>query len=140
MAKNPQEVALKWKNRLSGATGEITTGVQGVTESPTAKAADQVDKYLLNVQRAVDSGKYASRLRGVSLEEWKHATITKGVGRIAQGAANAESDFEDFMAELLPFQERLQTVIDAMPDTSLEDSILRQAEWTRGMAEFQRSG
>ena len=140
MAKSPQAVAQKWVRNLSGSTQDITEGVQAVTESPTAKAADQSAKYLLNVQRAVDSGKYASRLRGVSLQDWKDKTLSKGIGRIAKGASDAEGDFQDFMAELIPFQERLQEVIDQMPDTSLEDSIARQAEWTRGMATFQRSG
>ena len=137
MAKSPQAVAQKWVRNLSGSTQDITEGVQAVTESPTAKAADQSAKYLLNVQRAVDSGKYASRLRGVSLQDWKDKTLSKGIGRIAKGASDAEGDFQDFMAELIPFQERLQEVIDQMPDTSLEDSIARQAEWTRGMATFQ---
>lgn len=140
MAKNPAKVAEKWVRNLSGATQEIRDGVGAVTESPTAKAADQSAKYLLNVQRAVDSGKYAARLRGVTLEEWKRKTLDKGIGRIATGAAAAQDDFQDFMTELIPFQERLQAEINSMPDTSLEDSIARQAAWTRGMAEFQRSG
>lgn len=139
MAKNPTRVAEKWVRNLSGSTTEIRDGVQAVTESPTAKAADQAEKYRLNVNAAVDSGKYANRLRSVSLEQWKQATLDKGIGRIATGAAAAEGDFADFMGELIPFQEGLQRQIDAMPDTTLEDAIARQAAWTRGMAEFQRS-
>jgi hypothetical protein len=140
VAKNPQKVAEKWVRNLSGATQEIRDGVGAVTVSPTAKAADQSAKYLLNVQRAVDSGKYQARLRGVSLEEWKRKTLDKGIARIASGATAAQDDFQDFMAELIPFQERLSGEIDSMPDTTLEDSIARQAAWTRGMAEFQRAG
>ena len=138
MATTPQRAAEKWVRNLSAATGEIRDGVNGVTSSPMAAAADQAEKYRLRVNEAVDSGKYQSRLRGVSLEDWKRATIDKGIGRIAGGAAAAEDDVQDFMAELLPFQERLSSTIDAMPDTTLEDSIARQAAWTRGMAEFQR--
>ena len=74
------------------------------------------------------------------MQEWKDKTISKGIGRIALGASEAEGDFQDFMAQLIPFQETLQAEIDTMPDTSLEDSIARQAAWTRGMAEFQRTG
>lgn len=140
MAKTALQSAEKWVRNLSGATQEIRQGVQGVTESPTAKAADQQAKYLFNVQRAVESGKYASRLRGVSLEDWKSKTLEKGIGRIASGAAAAQDDFQDFMQELIPFQAELKGRIDVMPDTSLEDSIARQAAWTRGMAEFQRTG
>jgi predicted transcriptional regulator len=139
MATTPTRAAEKWVRNLSGATQEIRDGVNAVTQSPTDKAADQVDKYVLRVQEAAASGKYAARLRSVSLEDWKRATIDKGLQRIPQGAAAATGDVEAFMAELLPFQERLKSTIDAMPDTTLEDSIARQAAWTRGMAEFQRS-
>lgn len=139
MAKNPQRVAEKWVRNLSASTGDIREGVQAVTESPTEKAAAQVAKYEAGVQRAIANGKYVNRLRQVTLEEWKQATLDKGIGRIASGAAAAEGNFAEFMAQLIPFQENLQRTIDAMPDTSLEDSIQRQAAWTRGMSEFQRS-
>ena len=139
MATTPQRAAEKWVRNLSGSTQEIRDGVQAVTESPTEKAADQAEKYRLNTAAAVDSGKFQARLRGVSLEDWKRATLDKGIARIATGAAAAEGDVEDFFAELFPFQQRLQATIDAMPNTTLEDSIARQAAWTRGMAEFSRS-
>jgi len=139
MATTPARAAEKWVRNLSGATQEIRDGVQGVTVSPMDKAADQAEKYRARVNAAVDSGKYQARLRDVSLDEWKRATLEKGIGRIATGAAAAQDDVQDFFNQLFPFQERLQSQIDSMPDTTLEDSIARQAAWTRGMAEFQRS-
>ena len=139
MAKNPARVAEKWVRNLSGSTQEIRDGVSAVTESPMDKAADNAEKYRNRVNEAVDSGKFQARLRGVSLQDWKTATLDKGIGRIASGASAAQDDVQDFMAELIPFQERLQGEIDAMPDVTLEDSIARQAAWTRGMAAFQRS-
>ena len=139
MATTPARAAEKWVRNLSGATQEIRDGVQGVTVSPMDKAADQAEKYRARVNAAVDSGKYQARLRDVSLDEWKRATLEKGIGRIATGAAAAQDDVQDFFNQLFPFQERLQAQIDSMPDTTLEDSIARQAAWTRGMAEFQRS-
>ena len=136
MATTPSLAAEKWVRNLSASTAEVRRGVEGVSESPMDKAADQADKYALRVQEAVASGKYARKLREVSLADWKTATIDKGLNRIASGATAAESKFERFMDELLPYEEALQRSIDAMPDTTLEDSIARQAAWTRGMAEF----
>lgn len=139
MATTPQRASEKWVRNLSGATQEIRDGVQAVTESPMDKAADQAEKYRLRVNEAVDSGKYQRRLRETSLEDWKRNTLEKGIGRIATGAAAAQGDMEDFFAQLIPFQQRLQATIDGMPNTTLEDSIARQTAWTRGMAEFSRS-
>jgi len=39
----------------------------------------------------------------------------------------------------LPFQDRLKTQIEAMPDISLEDSINRMTTWIREMSKFSMS-
>lgn len=133
------EVAEKWANRLSGATAEITKGVNAVTESPTAKAAAKQQKMLQNLTQAVNSGKWASRLQSVTLADWKKATIEKGVNRIPGGAQAAKGKMQAFMSQLLPYQESLQSQIENMPDLTLEDSIARMTAWVRGMSQFERS-
>ena len=140
MAKNPQKVAEKWARNLSGATQDIRDGVTAVTESPTEKAAAQAEKYRLNTAAAVDSGKFQARLRGVTLDDWKRATLDKGIARIASGAAAATDDVAGFMGELIPYQERVKEEMKNMPNTTLADSIARQSFWTTKMADFQRSG
>jgi hypothetical protein len=139
MATTPARAAEKWGRNLKASTPDIRAGVEGVTESPMEKAANAQDKWLNGVQEAHSTGKFASRLRDVPLSVWKNNTLNKGIGRIAAGVDAAEDKVESFFTELLPYQERLQSQVDGMPDVTLEDSINRMTAWARGMAEFRRS-
>ncbi len=136
----PEEFAEKHARRLKASVQDIRTGVERVTESPTAKAAAKQDKMLQNITQAVQSGKWAARLKAVSLEEWKDKTINKGIGRIAAGVDGAYEKQVQFASELLPFQEQLSSKISTMPDLTLEDSVARATAWIRGMAKFTRKG
>jgi len=133
-----EEFAEKHARRLKGSIDDIRSGVSKVTESPTAKAASKQDKMLAGVQAAVSSGKWASRLRAVTLEQWKQKTLDKGLGRIASGIDGAHDKVVDFASQLLPFEANLKTTIDKLPDLTLEDSVNRATTWIRGMSKFTR--
>jgi hypothetical protein len=135
----PEQFADKLIRRLSGATADIQQGVQRVTESPTSKAAAKQDKMLNNLTEAVRSGKWASRLKAVSTEEWKDKMVNVGVPRIASGVEAARPKIESFARELLSYQESLQRKVHSMPDLTLEQNIARMTEWVKGMAQFRRS-
>ena len=133
------QIADKWRRRLEGSSEDYRAGVEAVTTSPTELAAKKQDKMLAGIQAAVSSGKWAAGLRRVDLAAWKKATIEKGVARLAAGAAAGVGKFEDFMQDLLPFQQALQAKIDAMPDVTFEDGVNRMTAWARGMRSFKRS-
>jgi hypothetical protein len=135
---SPEEFADKHARRLKASVEDIRAGIDRVTVAPTAKAAEKQDKMLQNLQQAVSSGKWASRLRRVSLEEWKKQAITKGIGRIAAGIDEARGKMVEFGQELLNYENSLLTQIEKMPDLTLEDSISRMNAWVRGMAKFSR--
>lgn len=139
MAKvNPNEFAEKWQRRLQSAAPDITRGINRVDTAPTEKAAQKKDKMLTNLTAAVQSGKWESGLRRVSLGDWKKAAIEKGVPRISQGVAAAGGKMTDFANQLLPFQDSLKSQVDSMPDLTLEDNINRMNAWVRGMSKFKR--
>ncbi len=133
------QAADKWKRRLQASTEDIRIGVTAVTEAPTELAAQAADKYLAGVQAAVATGKYQRGLRRVSLQDWKDATLGKGLQRIASGAEAAVPKVTAFMQQLIPFEERLMAEVDAMPNLTLEDSIARMGFWARGMAAFEQA-
>ena len=138
MAKlTPQQAREKHARRLKASVPDITIGVGNVTEAPGVKAAEAQEKMLANLTAAVTSGKWAKKVAGVSLEEWKKTMLDKGVGRIAQGIDGAAEKTEAFYAQLFPYQDALLSKIDAMPDLNLEDSIQRMTAWVRGMADFK---
>ena len=137
--QSASEIARKWQRNLSSSTESIRSGVNAVTVSPTEKAAQRADQYLLGVQQAVDSGKYQAGLRRVDLAEWKTAMLDKGVPRIASGAAAGEPKFQAFMQEFLPFIESGQRMLDNMPRGSLAENIARSTAMIEHLANFRRS-
>ena len=136
--RTPQQASEKWRDHLKASTTEIQRGVEAVTVSPMELAAAKEDKYLAGVQDAVSSGKWRRGLLGVSLADWKTAMLTKGLQRLGLGADAAQPKVQSFFEELFPFQDRVVSTINAMPDTTFEDSVNRVTAYMRGMREFRR--
>uniref|UniRef100_A0A6M3XL12 Uncharacterized protein n=2 Tax=viral metagenome TaxID=1070528 RepID=A0A6M3XL12_9ZZZZ len=136
----PDEFVEKHSRRLKGAVDDMRRGIERVSESPTAKAANKKDKMRSNINASIDSGKWERGLRRVPLEEWKGKMINKGLGRVATGIDEAAPKVRSFAADLLPYEDTLKAHVDKMPDTTLEDSINRATTWMRGMAKFSRKG
>lgn len=110
----PDQFAKKWAANL-GASGEsIKRGIEGVTESPGAKAAAASDRWAAGVQAAFMSGKFADRVGSVSTEAWKQAAIKKGLPRISGGATEAIPLVAQFGAQLLPVTDRSKSECAAM--------------------------
>lgn len=132
----PEQYQEKHARRLKAAVPDIQAGIARVTASPTAKAADHQAKMLARLTDAVTSGKWALRLRAVSVDAWKQAALAKGVPRIASGIDGASAKVIAMASKLIPFENTLLTRIESMPDATIEDSINRMTAWARGMALF----
>ena len=117
---------------------DMRKGVEGVTSSPTAKAALKVDKMRTGILASIDNGKWAAGLNRVSLEEWKDKMINKGINRVASGIDGASAKVTAFAAELLPHIDRGVSDISKLPDLTLEDSINRMTTFIRHMSKFKR--
>jgi len=129
----------KHARRLKAAVEDVRKGIDRVTESPTEKAAAKQDKMLTNLTAAVNSGKWASGLKRVTLEDWKKKTRDVGVNRIAAGIDAAKPKVIAFAEELLPHIDRGRDKIKAMPDVTLDDNINRMVAFTRHMSELKRT-
>jgi hypothetical protein len=139
MAKlTPEEFQEKHARRLKASIPDIEKGIGKVTEAPTAKAAAKSDKMRARLLARIDDGTWASRLRGVSLEDWKSKAIAKGVPRIASGIDGASAKVKDFAGQLLPHIDKVQAEVKKMPDLTLEDSINRMSTFVRGMSKFRK--
>lgn len=135
---SPEEFQEKQARRLKASLEDIKAGVMKVTESPTSKAAAKQEKMLTNLTASVTSGKWASRLRSVTVEDWRSKVVDKGLNRISAGIDGAKDKVIDFASQLLPFEASLQDTVSKLPDLTLEDSINRATAWIRGMSKFQR--
>ena len=134
----PQEGAQKWAARLTAAIEDIRRGVQRVTESPTLKAAEKRDKWIAELQRAAQEGRWEAGLRSVTLEEWKNAMLSKGLARIADGARVGAAKYAQVAESLYRHIEEGQRRIQNMPDTTLEQRIQRMVEFIRHMAQYRK--
>lgn len=139
MAKTASSVAEKWARRISASTQDMIDGVNNVRTNPAESAIAKKQKLVANFNAAVNDGRWERGLRRTTLQSWQQAMIQKGVNRVAQGADAAKPKMQQFMAELLPYQESARAEIEAMPDITLEDSIARMTAWTRKMSNFQRN-
>jgi hypothetical protein len=117
---------------------DIRKGVQKVNEAPTAKAAEKRDKWIAELQRAAQEGRWEAGLRSVSLEEWKNAMLSKGLARIPDGARTAQAKYAQVAESLYRYIEEGQRRIQSMPDTTLEQRIQRMVEFIRHMAQFKK--
>ena len=133
-----EEFADKHARRLKGSIDDIRSGVGKVTIAPTLQAAAKQDKMLQNLTAAVQSGKWAARLKAVDLPTWQDKILNKGLGRIASGIDGAHDKVVAFAAQLLPYEASLQDQVGKMPDLTLEDSVNRASSWIRGMSKFTR--
>lgn len=129
----PQEYAEKWARRLRGATEDIRRGVERVDTAPGELAVQNQDALLQNFVDSVNSGLWAARTRAVSLQDWKQATIDKGIPRIGQGVESAQPKMAAMAAELLPAVDAAAAAARALPKVTLEDSIQRMTTFVREM-------
>jgi hypothetical protein len=132
----PEQYQEKHARRLKGAIEDIRAGVGRVTESPTVKAAAKKEKMLAELTRAVQSGKWETRLKAVTLEQWRTNTIEKGLPRISAGIDAASTKVIAFATQLIAYENTLLTRIGGMPDLTIEDSISRATTWIREMSKF----
>lgn len=136
---NAQQVATNWANGMANSSEKLKAGINNVTVAPTEKAAMAVDRQVVGVQRAANSGKTATNLRKVSLQDWKDAALNKGVGRVAAGAQNAKPKMAAFMTKFLPYLQQGVDKLANMPRGDLEQNIARATTMMRHNAEFQNS-
>jgi len=140
MALTPQQVAANWSQGMAGATEKIRRGVEAVTESPTEKAVAAIPRMVQGIQMAAANGRIQDGLRRVTLDDWKQSMLQKGVGRVASGAAAAQSKFTHFMEEFLPFVQAGRDKLNReMPRGNTEQNIQRAVMMMRHNAQFKRS-
>lgn len=131
------QVVSKWSANTQNATGYMKDGVNAVSVNPMEQAAQQLPKALQNYQQAINSGRMASAMRGVSLSDWQNAMINKGVPRVAQGVTNAVPKTTAAFNKLLPYIQKGQDIVSKMPSTTLQDSKNRMSAFFDHMAAYK---
>lgn len=119
---DPATAAANWVSGMQGAATKMTAGINAVTTAPGALAARQAAVWAQNTQAA--QSKFAKNVGAVSLEEWKQAAITKGVGRVAGGATAAQSKMANAMQQILP---QIDSIVKSLPPRGTTEQNIQRA-------------
>ena len=121
----PQDATSKWVTRLSGATQEITQGVNRVSKSPGQSAADKFNKWVAAMTSPATQQKWKNNVAAVSLSDWQTAMTQIGIPRIASGAQAKQGKYQAFATQFFPFLEAGVSQIERMDDTTFEARLQR---------------
>lgn len=132
---SPSEGAEKWASRTAGATQDMQRGIERVTVAPGQLAARQADKWHQKVTQA--KPKFAANVAAVPLEEWKRSAVD-GASRVASGVQAKKGKMERFTQEFYAHLDRGAPSINAMPTTTIEQSIAKAGAQMRHNAAFRR--
>lgn len=132
----PQEAAAKLVARAGAAVGDYQAGVRRVQQAPGESAARAQNRMLAGVQQAVQSGRWANRVRSVSLGEWQQKTAEVGGARYAQGVQAAQAKIEQRMGQLLPMVDAAAAKAKSMPADTKEQRIQRSVAFQQAMTKL----
>lgn len=132
--------AAKWAERTGSqsAINAYKDGINRVTESPMAKAAQKQDKWLAGIQAAAESGKFRDNLNATPIELWKSNAVNVGAGRIASGVKKGTPKMQNFLASYGPFLQSAMQANATQADTTLEDRIAKSADMQRRLSQFKK--
>jgi len=135
--KNPADIGAKWARNLGSAGQSIQQGVAAVQVNPAQQAAAQADVAKRNYNKAIDDGKWQAGLARTTLQGWQAAMVKKGIPRIAEGAAQAQSKMTAFMQQLLPAVEAAKASLPPRGDKAANRQ--RMVQFSEQMSTFKRS-
>lgn len=132
----PEEYADKLISRASAASADYQRGVMRVNRSPGEQAAAAQPKMLANVTEAVNSGRWAARVRSVSLSDWQQRTSEVGAARYSQGIAAARPKIVARAGQLLAAVDAAAAKARSMPSQTKEQRIQRSVAFQTAMTKL----
>ena len=131
-----QSFADKWVTRTSAASQDYAAGVAQTDKDPSALAIAAQARLLSNFQQAVQSGKWANRVRASGKAGWQSAVASKGVANFQNGVSAARDKVAAAAGPLLAFEANLQRQVQGMPNVTDADREARALAWIRGMRQY----
>ena len=125
--------AANWSTGMNQATDKIRQGVQATTVAPSVGLLAAKDRMRARWLAAIDSPSFESAVQRVTLPMWQQAMISKGLPRISDGVRLAQPKVQGYATRAIPVYQQLQTLVRAMPKTTLNDSVARVRAWMEGI-------
>lgn len=123
------DAAQRWQQGFGAAGPRWAAGIEAVTTPPGQLAAAAQGRYISGVQQNVN--KWASRVAGVSLAQWKQVSVEKGQGRLASGATSGMPKYQQRIAAVLDAE---KSIISSLPPRgTVEQNIQRSSQFQLAM-------
>jgi len=131
---NAQQYLDKWGRRLSAAGPDISAGVDRTSKDPGSLAAAAQGRWSASLADPKTQAAWAHNVAAVGPAAWKTAMKNKGIPRLQQGIAAAQTNKVQRITNLLSAVDATSADIAALPKGGLEQNIARSVAWQRGMS------
>jgi len=133
----PQQGATNWSAGITGNTTKYKDNVQNTTKDVAQLAVNQKANLKANFNAAVDSGLWENRLLARGTSYWKNQTVAKA-DNWGNSAQTGQANYLTAAQQLYPYEQQLQSQVDAMPSGSRAASLARFTTWMDGMIAFKQ--
>lgn len=135
---SPAESAAKYAKNLA-ASGESYKGaINRVSVNPAQQAIAAIPLMRANFNEAIDSGKVARGLAGVSLPSWKQSCIEKGAASLVASARLAAEKWQRKESEIKPTRDGILSGLP--PRGTIEQNFERSRQFGMAMHEAAQRG
>lgn len=104
--KTADDSASKWSQRASGAQGDYASGVQNPKEDWETATKKAEGSWKTAVTAAANAGRFGKGVTKAGNAKQVNNSLSKGVGRYAQGVAGAQGDYAAGVAPFLDIIQR----------------------------------
>jgi hypothetical protein len=122
----------RWEQSASLGQTRYAEGVQATQKDVVGLAIAAQPKLLTNVTQAIQSGRWQRRLAAVGTAGWKAATLAKQAN-YAVGIQAGVGNFQSAMQTWLPIIQSAAASVQAMPNTSFQDSLNRMTAFATAL-------
>lgn len=126
----PEQLANRWANGIQNSSQKIKDGVNAVTEAPGKAAAAQVELWMSNLQNS--KAKWQKNVASVSVEDWRKATIEKGIPALQNSVNMAKPKVQKNAEKLIS---TINSLMSTLPPkgTTIEANLERVRHMAVGL-------
>lgn len=124
---NVANATAKWARNLGGAAQSYKDGINGVTENPMQKAAQNADKALQGYTEAITSGRWAAKLNATPMEFWKSQSANGGAQRLVSGVAKGTPKMQAALTKFAPAYEAARQAAAAIGGSGKAAAMAKQS-------------
>jgi len=135
--KSAQQAGQNWLQAAPRATTNWTQGIQNTTVDPTALAAQQAQKAVINFSAVVNSGQWARRLADAGKQKWQANSLAKSAN-YSTGYTAGQTAYEQGYTAFWNYMGPQLNGILAMPKNTIQDSIARASAFIQAAHAYQK--